>query len=376
MMKRKVIATAVAALLVLGTIPSVFAETGTSSGNTTVTGAGDVNYLDLDIYAVSLPTSANLNFTLDPQGLTEIEDTKSVSLSDLKGGRIIPSAPALVTNNSSKNVKVSIKLTGITNAGTAPNISTAQFISWSGSDKATIDSVNIGTANNVLLYAAPSGVDITASNVFIPADKGYVVTAVDANQTLTFVLDSAEYTVANNSGVYTATPDAGTGHGTGILIGGYVNKNADWSHFSAASNPSTVSVQAVFTFAKDDTSSPSFDSVIPALVEPDASFKPLSLIVPVGFIGTVDPLDGGTLTVAKGTNVSKSTDFNFAGQTVTSVKYEGVAMTPAQVGNLFIFDYTGSKVGIKGGWNAATTATITFTLSGGATVYTFIADIT
>jgi hypothetical protein len=373
-MKRKVIAILTAALLVVGTVPAVFAAQGNPTGSQTVTGDGDVNYLDTKIFAVGLPTSASLDFVLDPQGLTEIEDGESAALADLQGGKIIPSAPAVIVNNSSVKTKVTVTLKGITAAGSGANTATATFVPWGTDDASTIASVNTGTNNNVLLYATPSRTNRTNdSDPFVPAGKGYILSTDE--QVLNFILDPADYTVKNTSGNYTALADAGTGHGTGVLIGGYVNKNADWSHFKASTNPSTVSVHAVFSYAEDTTSSPTFVSGIPGLLEPATTFKALTLTPPVGFMNAeqVSFVDGGEVTISKGSNVNHAIEFNFGGKDATDVRNDGSPVSASALQTYFTFDKTGNEVIIKGAWPTSATKTITFKLAGDTdTTYTVI----
>jgi hypothetical protein len=377
-MKRKLIALATAALLVVGTVPSVFAASTAETGNTTVTGDGDVDYLNLEIFSVILPTSDSLDFTLDPQGLANLEEDVPVALADLQGGNIIPSAPASIINNSFVKTKVIVKLKGITAAGTGGNTATATFIAPSSTDPAdAIEAVNTGTANNVLLYAVPSAqnlVEAATADTFVRAGKGYALSADD--QELTFILDGADYTVTKNGDAFDVTADDETGHGTGILIGGYVNKKANWSNFSAASNPSTVTVQAVFSYAKDDTASPVYEATgIPSLLEPLPAFKYLTLAPPIGFTGG-DPLNGGTLNVTKGMNVYATLDFNFGGKTVTEVKFNGTPQASGDIPVYYVFDAEAGKVGFKGKWATAQTGTLTFKLSGDdATVYTFAVNV-
>jgi hypothetical protein len=102
----------------------------------------------------------------------------------------------------------------------------------------------------------------------------------------------------------------------------------------------------------------------------------LTLTPPViGFTGE-DPLDGGTLTVAKGSDVYEVLDFNFGGKTPTDVKFKGITQAPEDISGYYVFDTDAGKVGIKGGWTSANTGALTFKLSGDSdTVYTLTVNV-
>jgi hypothetical protein len=366
---KKLLSIFIAVMLVFSLCTTVFAATGNPTGSQNVTGTGDTEYIDLEIYTVTLPTIATLDFTLDPQGLLALEnDGDAADLADLKGGAIIPAGAApKAINNSAVDIALTVNIKGTGDA---------TFIAYDTDEATTIAKVDADTNNNVLLYAAPSSVNIVnATTEYSASNKGYIIT--DTASDLKFVLKAAEYKVANSSGTYVASPKPDTGSGTGILLGGYVNSKANWSDYANTTPTKTVGVTAVFSYAKasDAESADAGISGIPGLLSTTA-VDSLQLTPPTpGFngVGAINLTNGGTLTVAKGTNVNGTLDFNFAGGAVnTNYVYIGTSkQSPALVADYFVFDPIANKVGIKNMWATASTNTVTFKLAGSDTIYTF-----
>lgn len=215
----------------------------TPPGETEITGEGSTEYINLELYTVTVPTSDTLDFMLDPQGLLGIEAGTTVDVADLKGGSIIPGATVpKVINDSSVDLTVTVALTGSGDA---------TFISKGDDDQATIDAVNGDTNNNILLYAVPSAVNIPLTSTDYEAStKGYIINSTADAIELKFVLDAADYEVTEEEGTYTAEVKDGTGSGTAFQLGGYVNTNADWSDYTGAVPDKEVGVSAVFSFEK------------------------------------------------------------------------------------------------------------------------------
>ena len=278
-----------------------------ATGSSSVGGSGDTAYIDLEIYDVTLPTGNLLDFALDPQGLLGITGSEPVAMDDLVGGRIISNGVAKAFNNSAMDIKLSIELTGTGDA---------TFLPYTTDDETTLAAIDADTNNNVLLYAVPSSVNIVdATTEYSAAHKGYVITK--DGSTLDFVLPKAEYEVTNDGGTYTATPKEGTGHGTAIQLGGYVNSTANWTDYTGESAAKTVGLGAVFSYVKatDAESAQTPVAGIPGLISTTES---LTLIVPP----TVDEVTVApdTVSVAKGATqdfTATVTGTNSPDQTVT-----------------------------------------------------------
>jgi hypothetical protein len=240
------------AALVLSTSSVAFAAPGD------VTGEGETIYVDADKVDMELPTGALLDFTLDPQGLLGL-DEDGKKLSELSGsGDIIPAGQVNFVNQSSFPVTLGVTLKAkhdsTSDASTAITFfANKDAFTSANSTQATED------ANNVLLYAAVSSVDIsnrTTTN-FNGLGEGFIFNATGINSVaankLSFVLPAAEYTIKpkNPGPGYDIDLIAGSGHGGAIKIGGSINTKADWSSYADKTN--TVGVDAVFSFAETTT---------------------------------------------------------------------------------------------------------------------------
>ena len=84
---KKFLAVASTATMILGSTMSVMANSPITaiSGVTSpdVNGTGDINAVNTTIYDVTVPTANTLNFIVDPQGISSLENEQSMSLEDL-----------------------------------------------------------------------------------------------------------------------------------------------------------------------------------------------------------------------------------------------------------------------------------------------------
>ncbi|MDR1204441.1 MAG: hypothetical protein LBL26_03030 [Peptococcaceae bacterium] len=362
---RKQLTWIMALMLIFALNTSVFAAVGEDEGEDTVTGDGTTEYIDLEIYSVVLPTGKLLDFTLDPQGLLAIGLNEKATLDELKGGTIVPANGAVkAINNSAVDIALSIELTG-----TGEDVT---FIEYGDDAETTIANVEADDGNNVLLYAAPSAVNIVSTETqYSAAGKGYIIT--DDPSTLQFVLKAAEYEIENNDGVYTADAIDNTGSGTAIQLGGYVNTKADWNDYVKELEPSEVGISVVFSYRKatDDESKDTGVTGIPGLLS-STDVPALTLTPPAperGFINGESATNGGTLTVTKSSNLNYDIDFNFAEKTITDVRSNGSTLNAT----FYEINTTTNKLKIKGSWSSAGDKTITFKLDDdGDTTYTVL----
>lgn len=248
MKRKKLLALTMAAAMIFGSSLSAVAATGTAENSTgeTVTGTGDVTYVDTTVYSVTLPTSSSISLVVDPQGLAGLESGDTATSDELAvhAGTVTCASIPIVTNLSSVDMKISVALQL---TGNATPVSSG-------------DAVNTGTDTNILLYAVPSAVDtLGQASGYVGSTTGIVMTTGTAAN-VDFILPAATYnftkTVSgsdvsgNNLYAVNFELAAGeTGHGTGLKFEGLVNKNADWSAY--ANGGQSIGMTAVFTFTNN-----------------------------------------------------------------------------------------------------------------------------
>jgi hypothetical protein len=375
---KKILTILLALALTLSFSAPVFADLPPS---TQIDGVGTTEYLDLEVYSVVVPTDGTLNFTLDPQGLLGVGLNETVDLADLNTGVIVSDGEAKVVNNSGVDLTVTVTFTGTTDNGLDDGGPTAVFKPYATSDEVTKAAVETGTANNVLLYAVPSSVNITSTagtpSAYAASSLGYVITTSTA---LKFVLGAAEMQIKDTDGDKTVVAKNGTGNGTGFNLGGFVNTKADWSQFvGGGDNDSSVGVTAVFAYAKasaqdgTDLAALTGDNAggyagIPGLLTPPTNAA-LTLVQPVGFTGGANPT---AKTIAKASIVENTLviPFNFGDETLTKIALP-TGTTLAAAGNYAVgansITFSESRTTIFKGFTSATTYTITLSDS---TTYT------
>lgn len=286
---RKILSLTLAGLMTLSTATTAFAneidQLDGDANPTPLTGAGEaVTIDDDDITLITLPTDDAFDFIIDPLGLTTIEDGGSALLGELQGGRIslVGDAPAFI-NNSGFDVEIDVEI-----AITSDEID--NFVT------ATTDLV-VANEANALVYLQPSVSRIhqteDAYDNFVPTTDGIVIT--NNPSTLTFALPAAAYRVTNTGGDFAAAVVPNTGFGSALMLGGYVDSNADYS------DATDVAIALTFTVAKKavaaDTNydeSGAYGLVVPA--SPFTTVVPHVLnIAPSAFASTSiwSPMIGG-----------------------------------------------------------------------------------
>ena len=207
-----------------------------------------------DAIRITLPTTEALSFILDPQGFSGIAEGENVSLDELDKGRILPriSDPAIVLNESSFPILLTIELRAVSKEGGGGNTDKANFVPQNTDLETTKAAVFSDDGNNVLLYAAPSVGKISSPHeTFEPAGIGYVIT--EEPITLEYVLPAAEYALTGEGADMKWELIPGTGSGIQFQISGYVNDNADWSNFTdrhIGDARSTIGLVAVFSYSE------------------------------------------------------------------------------------------------------------------------------
>lgn len=348
-MKRKsFLALMLAMSMMMGSASTVFAaSTGaevTDGTNSTITGEGDVEYVDTKVYSVTLPTTATLGLTIDPQGLSALENGATASKDDLANaaGLITGTDKAVVTNCSSVPIKVSVKLTG-----------TGDATFKTAADDVEAAPTESDTAENVLLYALPSAVDVgNSKDNYVASTTGVLLSTTAA--TVNFVLDAAEYNYSkDDTGKATYTlKDGETGHGTAIAFEGLVNTKADWSDYIKESSPSTIGMTAVFTYTSTLTDADKADTTEGA---------PYGMMEMSSGIITVEAKDAGPSapkTVSFDTTNGAKFTVNFgkgdlAATKVTSIQYSADGTTYKTFGTpANVYTIEGKEVTIKPSFGA------------------------
>lgn len=335
MNKKKVLAMLMAAAMVFstaiaGSVEFVSAEgsvsggdasvsSGNATGESTITGEGEVDYVNTTIYKVGLPTTASISLTVDPQGLGGLANGETASAEDLAAGagKVTCATIPAVVNAGSVDAKVSVKmkLTGQATGVTA------------------IDAVNTGTANNVLLYAVPSAVDTDDAEGYTASSKGIVLSTTDA--TIDFILPAAAYVFSKDAGgTVTYVKDAEqASHGTAIKFEGLVNKNADWSTYANGTN--SIGMEAVFSFTHTLTG---------ADVPDDAEGAAYAMKAYTGTTVDVTPADAAP-SIASAVTYSGSGDL--------TIPYSlGAGESGADAVTDFVFVYGGKGYSVNGSFSS------------------------
>lgn len=254
---RKKIAALLAATLVMTLFPTtVFAADVTSLSDNSVSGnvSGNVNYVDTVKYIVTLPTTANLDFALDPQGLSTISDGQTVSEGALANseGKIVSTKQTYVKNASSVPIKLSAKFYITDGAGAAPtDVSiVSQNTSVSNNTRSLYLEILTGTAEGV------SANNYVSTN-FVSANSGAPITATTAASAteVLYQLDKADYAFHNDgtvsAPVYEYVLDTNVSDNydcTYFTVSGSVAKDADWSAYAGDTKTKSLKLNAVFTF--------------------------------------------------------------------------------------------------------------------------------
>lgn len=250
-MKKRVVAVALAAMMVLGSSMTVMASAPTqdsdndynASGDVTIQGDGTIQNAPADTVKVTLPS--NIDLIADPSGVYGAAVAAGGTLTDFDkenlgqyAGKIVIKDKLVVNNKSSVPVKVKAVLKD-TSVGTT-----------SKSDIAEVDG---GVADFFTWMAAvPSKTDIVGDvSKYVANDQGVELTT--AGSEVNMCLPNAKYLISGDTtSGFTHTIAAGdNGHGQALDIVGFLNKNADWTATGFTQTAGNkIAVEVVFTIAK------------------------------------------------------------------------------------------------------------------------------
>jgi len=248
------------ALVFSMTIPALANTVYDNLGETPppITGDGDVSFVEFDeVVRIIVPTTAALDFSLDPLGLSALIDGgEGKTLAELQAGEaagkiVFGTYTPVVVNESSHPVLVKFG---------------AQITGGAVTAETDPADVNTGVDNKAAsLYIGMSASTASVTNLAATAStfagtKQLPLTA--ASQDVTFLLDEAEYLIYREGieYVYKMNP-AKTGFGTQLLFQGICNPYGDWSDF-VGSTDAVDATTAVRTYV-------GLADIVDALVEDD-----------------------------------------------------------------------------------------------------------
>lgn len=231
MMKRTknfvAVATALTMALSVMAVPSMAVSASDLSTVSDNTISGDVNYVNTTVYQVTLPTTTGMEFALDPQGLTSL-DQGSYNAGD--AGKIVSATKMTATNESSVPLNLTSKFYVEDSTGTLTLVDA----------NGTVD--NSKQQMQLFIQTDGNGSDASYSNAV-------AVTALSstAPTDYTVSMNAATYTFGKTGSEYTYTLSAGTGSKLNMKIAGSVAKDYDWSAYTG-DDAATVKLHAVFKF--------------------------------------------------------------------------------------------------------------------------------
>lgn len=251
---KKIIAAVAALTMTMASAGAVFAaEDGTIEGG--------AEYINTTIYKLTLPTTAGISFTLDPQGLLTPGATGQ-AVEDLTGGDITGSGVMVAYSESSVDVTCSAAF--YVEAPTSTAVTAAGSIASVPATKQAIGlqiNYEVKQAGNIATDVSGASIaDVTS-----PAQLDVTATSVSAASVLNQKLDKVSYVVTGNATdgfdyVKSSTGDAAILY---MYVGGKVTTDADWSAYTKGKD--TIKLKTVFTFKNAENADVSSGSMAYAL---------------------------------------------------------------------------------------------------------------
>ncbi|NBH13922.1 hypothetical protein D3Z36_06930 [Lachnospiraceae bacterium] len=204
--------------------------------------AGKEEKEEPDIYQVTLPTDRDLEVVLDPEGLLSIHEQGKYDSSWSGQIHMKQGKGALFINRSSFPVMVRVGISiGQNRKGTPSTIGLLESDS----------NVNDGVWPQMYLCAIPGAAKIESMDDFMPSDTNIPIEA-NGGQELTefsFLLDRSEYVQDEKTGEYVLADYEDNYDSASFVLGGKVNKNADWSSYTGKNKEHLV-IRTVYTIQK------------------------------------------------------------------------------------------------------------------------------
>lgn len=199
---------------------------------------GDVNYVNTEVYKITLPTTEGMSFILDPQGLASLDEGAHDAS---KAGLIVGTGTMSAINESSVPVllntsfyvtdtddsqALTLSNDGSISSQSAKEMSLEIAVSVSAGDVSSGDGLSAITSTQTIYVESVSAGD--------PTNTGYRMSA-------------ATYSFGGNkTDGYTYDLTADTGSIINMTIGGKVAKDYKWDAY----DEETISLNAIFKFNK------------------------------------------------------------------------------------------------------------------------------
>lgn len=211
-----------------------------------VDGSGTTgSIVNRDVFKATVPTTIDLGFKLDPQGLVDLATGSSATVDDLSGsaGKIIfANDNSIIVRNKGTvplAVTTTVKITdGVT--GQAAGTPNGVVLVDSAND------VNTGSALNMHFTMTPAATINASGDAITGLASSYAVGA--SGLTKAFKVNTTEYTYYKDAADnVTYIPVAGaTIDAIGFELAGTINKDADWSSFAGATPANTIGLQVIY----------------------------------------------------------------------------------------------------------------------------------
>lgn len=271
---KKLAAFAMAAIMAFCPVTTTFAADATDAGDASgnIAGDGTLEYVDKNVFTVTLPTTSDVDFTLDPSELIKLtqpsatlDATAFSSVSDGYGADILfkdatnyitKSKDITVVNKSTFDVDVSVgvKVTGLTDATEeADGTYDIKLVD------PTEENFTAGTDTwiAVAVTATPGTIKGTTETEGSAGTAKYVTDAtngLNVKEKVTAIADStAAYEVTGTTGNYEykikSEVSGVTFNEVQFNLSGKVNQAADWSKYDKASTKA-LKVEVTYSVAK------------------------------------------------------------------------------------------------------------------------------
>lgn len=226
---------------------SAFADDPVNVVTGTITGNGEVHYVNTKVYNVILPTNDSLNFHVDPTGilsLTGPTDLETVLSNAAINGGVTSSATAVI-NKSSMNINVNVEVNVV--GGTAGGTATEAAVNLVDSPEKAVSQYS--DASHAALYLAITPLSGAAFSSVVTSAA--VTGEADFNPDGSKYVTGAAYSLSNasvlvNTNVTALTDEAITANGPVADVSGTALK------FSLAGMPENYTVNTNSTIAVID----------------------------------------------------------------------------------------------------------------------------
>jgi hypothetical protein len=257
-MKRK-IAAALSIVMIGASYAAPFVQ---AADAVDVTGTGSTAYVDDSVLTVVVPTSAALNFTLDPQGLVSLGESgdATATADDINSfsGRILGNNALIFANKSLKDVTVttSFSVTAGTDKLAASGNSLDDAKDSTSSDKANLIFMAVPNADAIELSYADAEVaadsktlakiDDYTANDFSGVAAGTGIVFTDTAASVKSIIPAAKYnfTYDESAGYSYELDKTSTNSAAGFVIAGFCNP-----YYNNYSGIGDVAVKASYSFA-------------------------------------------------------------------------------------------------------------------------------